>query len=224
MLLIQIGIQVIYKEEIPAYHPSQTVFEALGGTVKRPESSIETGMRIRIPNDKVVIKWNTKRFAIAMEKVSNPDYCTNVIMANIKKIDEAVSIPKLNSRSVGTCWILPAPGHDFTSIERKYREKMIVHNDIICDTYDSSIVLDIKAGEQTLHHQSGAMNSEQLQNTYLNFEADKVPETFLFLEASIHEKKVVQYSHEEMQSFLAKSLETCIHHGIAFQQIWEGVI
>jgi len=143
-------------------------------------------------------------------------------MTLLEKIVKIAPIGEISNRMFITHWILPAPNYDFASLERKYRETMIVENDISSVAYDSSVILDIGSDKRTLHHQSGAMAPPQLHQTYLRFKLDNVPKTFVFLEAAIWDKDVIQYSMKEMHSFMEKSLDDCVSHSKLFHQFWEG--
>ena len=72
-----------------------------------------------------------------------------------------------------------------------------------------------------LHHQSGPMESQQLQQEYLRFKLDNVPKSFIFLEATTMDNNVIQYSRGEMHSFMERSLENCVSHMEEFNRIWE---
>lgn len=205
---------------------SQQVFEALGG---RPEllaaRQITTeGVNIRVDKEKMTVAWNPIGCRITMENISDRDHCLKMILSGLQTIDSAAPIGKVSANRFFTHWILPAPQYDFASLERKYREIMIVPSDITQDTYDSTVILDIKADDLTLHHQSGAMEPKQLHKVYLKYKLDNVPKVFLFLEASIQEDKVVQYAGEDMQSFLTRSLEICTSHSEVFNKFWEGLL
>lgn len=216
----------MFEEPVLTPPVSQQVFEALGG---RPEllaaRQITTeGVNIRVDKDKMTVAWNPTGCRITMENISDRDHCLKMILSGLQTIDSAAPIGKLSSNRFFTHWILPTPKYDFVSLERKYRETMIVPSDITRDTYDSCIILDIKVGKLTLHHQSGAMEPKQLNKVYLKYKLDNVPKVFLFLEASIQADKVVQYAGEEMQSFLTRSLEICTSHSEVFNKFWEGLL
>lgn len=205
---------------------SQQVFEALGGRPEILAARVETreGVNIKVAEKKMLVSWNPTGCRITMENISDRDHCLKMILSSLQRIDSVAPIGKLSVNRFFTHWILPTPKYDFVSLERKYREAMIVPSDITRGTYDSSIILDIKVGKLTLHHQSGVMEPKQLHKSYLKYKLDNIPEVFLFLEASIQEDKVVQYADEEMKSFLASSMEICNSHSEVFNKFWEGLL
>lgn len=190
--------------------------------MSEPEIFPERGARLEVSKDKVSVIWQPTFCRIRIENVSNLKYCIDRIMSFLGEIDKVAPIGEVSSRIFITYWILPAPNYNFASLERKYRDTMIVENDISNVAYDSSVILDISADGRTLHHQSGAMAPPQLQQTHLAFKLDNLPKAFIFLEASILDNNVIQYLREEMHSFMESSLSDCISHSKLFGEFWEG--
>lgn len=223
--LVQFGIRLDFAEEGRIYSIGQKVSEAITGEIpSKHEPKYEENFRLRSSKRKVAIAWNPLWCAVTSEDVSNLDKCIEIILTTLEQIRAAAPIYKLNERRVTTYWILPAPNYDFPSLERRYREKMLAQNEISSLAADSSAVFDIRIGELTLHHQSGAMLPQQLSSDYLQFKLDDMPEAFLFLEASIADKKVVEYSSEDIRNDLVASLDYCKSHSDAFHRIWEGIL
>lgn len=226
MRLVQFGIRLDLAEERRIYTLGQKVVAAITGkipTEREPEHATQ-GVKVRSSKRKLSIMWNPFWFSIALEDVPDLNKAAETILTTVDQISTVVPIYKLSKRQVSTYWILPAPNYDFPSLERRYREKMLAPNEISNSAADSSAVFDIRIGELTLHHQSGPMWPQQLLDDYLQFEADDIPEAFLFLEASIVEQKVVEYSREETLKHLAQAFEHCRFHSDAFQRIWKEIL
>lgn len=226
MRLVQFGIRLDFAEEGRIYTLGQKVYRAITGEVpSKPELGYTEGFKLRASKRKLAIIWNPHWCVVASEDVSNPDKCIETILTTLEQISSAAPIRKLNERRVITYWILPAPNYDFPSLEQKYRERMIAQNEISSLAYDSSAVFDIRIGEWILHHQSGAMDPQQLLGSdYLQFKADDIPKTLLFLDTSIVDKKVVEYSSKDIRNYLVASLDHCKFHSDAFHRIWEGIL
>lgn len=225
MQLLSFETKVELTEEIRVPSLSQRVHRAItGGAPTKEEKTAEPGVHIRMTKRKVVIDWDTSQCTITLEHITSPENCIETTLSLLSNIDAVAPINQLNSRTIITCWLLPTPNYDFPSLERRYRETMIVRQPIQKGTFDSSVILDIRANRWILHHQSGAMGIKQLSDDFLLFKPKGVPKVFLFLLASITEEKVVQYSSKEMRDFLAKSFKLCKSHSNAFEQIWEGVL
>lgn len=225
MRLVQLGIRLDFAEERRIYTVGQKVVEAITGEVPvEPDLPHTQGVKLRSSKRKLAIAWNPLRCVIASEDVSNLDTCIETILTTLEQISSAASIYKLSEKRVITYWILPAPSYDFPSLEQKYREIMIAQNEISSLASDSSAVFDIKMGKWTLHHQSGAMRPQQLLEDYLQFKPDDIPKAFLFLEASIVDKKVVEYSSKDIHNYSVVSLDYCKSHSDVFNRIWEGVL
>lgn len=224
MRQVLFGIRLTFAAEKLIHSLSERVFEGLGGTVTESRLVPEPGMRLRVRAGKIGVLWNPNACEVTMEDVTSHDECIETIVGFLGKINEVAPIDKLQKRVLLNYWILPAPTYDFVSLERKYRETMIVENEVTRGNRDSSVIIDSEAGEWTLHHQSGAMVPQQLLSECLKFGLEDVPKVFLFLETSIMEQKVVEYSREETRRFLRQSLDYCILHSQAFQRIWEGIL
>jgi len=223
--LVQFGIRLDFAEERRIYTIGQRVYEAITGEVQsKAKPEYGEGIKLRATKRKLAILWNSLWCVIALEDVSNLDRCIETILATLEQISSAAPIYKLNKRRVITYWILPAPNYDFPSLGQKYRERMIAKNEISSLAYDSSAVFDIRMGEWILHHQSGPMWPQQLLGDYLQFKPDDIPKAFLFLEASILDERVVEYSSEDTRKYLVASLDYCKSHSDAFDRICEGIL
>lgn len=220
---VQFGLWLRFATEMRAQSLSQKILETLGGQVSRPERVPEPGfnLKVREDKDKVSVAWRPSSCYIVMELVADREHCTATIASLLEEINEVAPVGEI-TRRVTTYWILPAPRYDFASLERKYRETMIVQNVISNSAFDSSAIFDIRADKWTLHHQSGAMAPRQLLQQYLRFKLDNLPEAFIFLEATIFDANVVKYSREETYSFMRRALDRCITHSKSFDQVWEG--
>ncbi len=219
---VQFGLRLQFLEKIRRYSLSYEIFTTLGKKLPEPEPNIERGVRLRLNEDKVSVTWDPTHCLITSENVLDKKHCIDRIISVVETINMVAMIEKLSSRRLQTCWILPTLQYDFVSLERKYRETMVTQNDVSNAAYDSSTIFDIRGDKWTLHHQSGAMEPRQLQQDYLHFKLDNVPKTLIFLEASIVDNNMIQYSREEMHSFMERSLENCISHMEEFNRIWEG--
>ena len=219
---VQFGLWLRFAEEIRRYSLSYQILTTLGGKLTEPELIIERSVRLKLDNDKVSVLWNPTHCYIASENLSDKKHYIDRIISVLETINGVATIEKLSNRRFQTYWILPTPQYDFVSLERKYRETMITQNDVSNAAYDSTTIFDIRGDKWILHHQSGAMEPQQLQQTYLDFKLDNVPKTFIFLEATTMDKNVIQYSREEMRSFMERSLENCVSHMEEFKRIWEG--
>ena len=111
---------------------------------------------------------------------------------------------------------------DFKSLEQKYRDNLVIPQPLWENIYDSSVLADMEVNGSTFHHQSGAMQVPQLMASYLEFKLSSVPRTFLFLWASIINKRMVKYSMRGIRRFLHTSLQQCEHHSKLFEDSWRG--
>lgn len=221
---VQFVLRLQFAEEIGIHPLSYQISTALGGESRVPEQIIERGVRLLLSKKKIAVFWLPNRCRITIENISDEKHCIDRIIAVLETIDGVAKIGKLKSKELVTHWILPTPQYDFVSLERKYRELMIAPNDISNTAYDSSAVFDIRGDKWILHHQSGAMQPQQLQQVYLEFKLDNVPKTFIFLEVGSTDNNVIQYSREETYSFMERSLENCVSHMEEFNRICEGCL
>ena len=204
---------------------SVKVLGALGGKAPRgdPGPDVATeGTRLEIAKEKALINWSTASIIISIEELSNQDKSIELMVSFVDKIDKVVPIEQTNALRFTIYWILPAPNHDFTSLEKIYRSTMINKNEISDLSSDSSTIFDIKMNKWVLHHQSGAMPSQQLTQRYLKFPRTNIPNSFLFLETSIINLNVLKYSTREINRFFKDSQENCIAHSKLFEKLWEG--
>lgn len=226
---VQFCLQLQFAEAVRMHPLSYQIFSKLAGEPPKPkpEPIIERGARLRVDEDKMTIVWVPTYCRIALEELSDTPgssdkkHYIDRIISTYETINEVVKIGELSYQTLLTYWILPTPQYDFVSLERKYREIMIIKNDISDTAYDSSVIFDIRKDKWDLHHQSGPMEPQQLHKEYLTYRVDKVPKTFIFLEASLTDNNVLQYSREEASRFMEVALEICISHMEEFNRIWE---
>ena len=219
---VQFALWLQFEEDIRRYSLSYEILTTLGGKLPEPERIIERGVRLRLNKDKASVTWTPTHCFITSENVSDKKHCIDRIISVLEIINRVATIEKLSDRRYITYWILPTLQYDFVSLERKYRETMIAQNDVSNTAYDSSTIFDIRGDKWILHHQSGPMEPQQLQQTRLRFKLDNMPKTFIFLEASTMDNNVIQYSRGEMHSFMERSLENCVSHMEECNRIWEG--
>jgi hypothetical protein len=226
---VQFCLQLQFAETVRMYPLSYQIFTRLTEEPlkPKPEPIIDRGARLKLEKDKMTVVWVPTYCRIALEELSDiPDasdkkHYIDRIISTFETVNEVAKIGKLSYQRLLTYWILPTPQYDFVSLERKYREIMITKNDISDTAYDSTVIFDIGKDKWDLHHQSGAMEPQQLHKEYLTFKIDNVPKTFIFLEASLTDKNVLQYSREEASSFMERALEICISHMEEFNRVWE---
>ncbi|MBA7654646.1 hypothetical protein ES703_62528 [subsurface metagenome] len=214
-----------FSEQKRTLPVSIQVLGALGGKAPRgdPGPDVATeGMKLEIGKEKALINWSTASLIISIEELSNQDKSIELMVSFVGKIDRVVPIEQTNALRFTIYWILPAPNHDFTSLEKIYRSTMINKNEISDLSSDSSTIIDIKMNKWILHHQSGAMTPQQLTQQYLKFRRANIPNPFLFLETSIINPNVLEYSSREIKRFFKASQENCISHSKLFEKLWEG--
>lgn len=226
---VQFVLRLQFAEAMRIHPLSYEIVTKLSGELPKPEPEpmIERGVRLQMSKGKMTISWIPTYCQIALEEISDisdaRQYIDRIISV-LETINGVAKIGKLSKREFRTYWILPTPQYDFVSLERKYREIMITKNDISDTAYDSSIIFDIRRDKWILHHQSGAMELQQLQKNYLNFKFDNMPKTFIFLEAVLTDNNMIQYSRGEVSSFMERALENCISHMEEFNRICEGCL
>jgi hypothetical protein len=226
---VQFALRLEFAEAMKIHSLSYQIFTTLTGKSPKPEPDIvvERGVRLRIDKDKISVSWVPTYCQIALEEISDisdKKHYIDGIISVLETINGIAKIGKLSNKKLLTYWILPTPQYDFVSLERKYREIMITKNDISDTAYDSSAIFDIKRDQWILHHQSGPMEPRQLQQDYLSFKLDNVPKTFIFLEATLTDNNMIQYSKEEVCNFMERALENCISHMEGFNRICGGCL
>jgi hypothetical protein len=226
---VQFGLWLRFAKPIYIRTLSYQIFKTLSGESPKqePEPVMERGVRLRLDKDKMTVSWMPTYCQITSEEIpdiSNKKQYIDRIISVLETINGIAKIEKLRSKRLLTYWILLTPQYDFVSLERKYREMMITKNDISNTAYDSTAIFDIRRDKWILHHQSGPMEPQQLQQDYLSFKLDNLPKTFIFLETSLLDNTMIEYSRGEVYSFMERALELCISHMEEFNRICEGCL
>ena len=225
MRLIHLQIELDFAEEFHSYSISEQMYKELTGRLPRAvEESPEPGIILRSLKRKQLVSWNTNSCRIAMESVTNPKECFDIMAELLKTINKVAPIGRLSKRHLTTYWLLPTENYTFKSLEQKYREILTTQQPVWKNVFDSSIITDIKVDNLILHHQSGPMGTSQLRDDYAMFKLESIPRVFLFLWASVYNDKVVKYSAEDIRRFLTVSFEHCEYHSKLFERIWRGIL
>jgi hypothetical protein len=144
----------------------------------------------------------------------------------LARANKAVPIRQMAGIQFDTNWIIEANDYDFSELEKKYRKAMLITPIGIDGTViDSSAIFDIQLDDgSTLHHQSGAMRLQQLEEDYLFFGPEQLPKTFLFLEAQVERLEPMRYSDKGMRAALSVFRAYCKSHADRIEKIWRKAI
>lgn len=222
---IQFVLLLRFAEQKRTNPLSSQVLETLGGKIPEKRQSPDVpmeGMELKVNAKKATINWDTNSCLVRIEELSNEERTIETVLSFVDRINKIAPIEKIAMREFTVNWILPAPKHDFASLEKFYRANMIAKNEISDLAYDSSTVIDIKVDKYSIHLQSGAMEIQQLMQQYLRFKTEDIAKTFIFLETSVKEKNMIQYSMRDTSKFIKYSLECAISYSKLFENIWKG--
>ena len=215
--------KIEFTEDNKHITPAGHVFQALSGAEQPKEGRPdEPGVRIRDEKKKLLVLWGYNSCSVLVEDEKEANNCISKTIAIFEKIDNSVKIGELRSISLGTSWILPVKGMNFKELELKYRSSFFKEQAIFNKSIDSSVVMDMKQENCTMHHQSGAMGIKQLKDDYKIFEfTGYKEELFIFLLVNIINTNVLQYSRESIKEFLSWSYEKSYNHAGEFSKIIE---
>ena len=222
--LVHFEVEIDFLEEFNCLSISQQLHKALTGRAGG-EPTAEPGIEFRSTKKRQLVNWDTSSCRVVMESVANSDECIDKVVALLKTINDVAPVGKLSRRELFTHWILPAEGYSFKSLELQYRDTFIGSKfPWKKNTFDSSVIIDMKIGDVVLHHQSGAMKPRQLREEFAEFGLEDVPKSFLFLWAATESKAIVQYSTAEMNAFLVASFQRCRNHSRQFETTWSSIL
>jgi hypothetical protein len=180
----------------------------------------------RKENEKFAIRWGYDEVGLIKEDVRNVRGCINKFIKTTETINGAIPIGTLSKRQLAIDWIFPVDEkYNFKQLQRKYTDFFINKNELVRNTFDSSMVLDFHSEQGTLHHQSGAMKIPQLEIEFRTFVVPKNnPKLFLFLETEIENGEPKTYSEQDMGDFIEKSYQICRNHAILFKKLTGAVL
>ena len=223
MQLVHFSIELEFDKSTRLHTPAQKVFTALGGKTLKTKPR-EPGTNIRNEKQKNLINWQYEKCGIGLEKTEDPIECMRIMTQLMETIDNVAPIGKLQSTKIVTGWILPAPRHDFASLNELYMHTSISPKEFMQGTYDSSVILDSEIDDFIFHHQSGPMTQKQLLEEYLIYKRDNLPKVLIFLYTSATYTKVINYNKKEMHSVIENAFGLCERHSNSFSKIWEGYL
>lgn len=226
MELIRFETKLKFAKKSRVVTPAYSVLKAL--TDKEPpeeQRPKEPGVLIRNEQQKHAVRWDYDECGILYEDTAEHNNCIKDTVRVLDMINHVAPITQINWRELIIYWILPTPKYNFKSLELKYRENFIKPSAIFHRCVDSSVAIDMKYDDCILHHASGAMNITQLQSDYKIFKMkEQQAKLFIFLETSISNGKMIEYSSKDLREFLEKSFEKCNSHANEFQKEMEAIL
>lgn len=227
MELLHFEASIDFSEEDISESISAKVRAVLTG--KKPSPSDvgpEAGVTVTSTREKSKISWNHKRCRFLFESEPNLIKCADNVLSLLGRIQSVAPITAIKETRFDMCWMLPALGYSFVTLELKYREAMIMpYEELMLGISDSSVLFDADLAGIHLHHQSGAMGPGQLTMDYLDFEYDgDLPEAFMFLTTRVSSKELVQYSESAVRQHFTKLVQCSENHSKLFEHIWRDVL
>lgn len=226
MYLSRFETYLLFSKRDTVATPSLSIFRALTGK-EEPSGGKpgEPGVRVKDEQQKNLVFWHYSSCTVLYEDRQDRDFCINSTVNLLDRIDKIAPIRELELRRFRADWILPVVKCDFKALEEKYRGHFIKQYPIFDNCFDSSVVIDMKRNGWTLHHQSGAMNIDQLRKDYRVFEMEKPKgKLFLFLNNTVESNERIVYSNKQMKEFLDEAFKMCKNHSELFQSMMEGII
>ncbi len=225
MKLVHVDVIVIFARRKREESAPVRVFKALGGRGRQPELE-EAEVTIRTIQDRTNIYWTREGFSILCEKVSSLDSCTDKIMDFVARSNKAVPINQMKVIEFTTYWIMEANEYGFSELEKRYRKAMLITPTAVDGTIiDCSAIFDIQLNTNNiLHHQSGAMRLQQLEEDFVFFKPEELPERFLFLEAQVARRERMRYTDKGMRNALSVLSSYCESHAAKIEKIWRKAI
>jgi hypothetical protein len=223
--MIRLELALEFDKNTRVMTPAQSISKVLGEQVQEEIESLEDRAVIRHEKNKYAVRWDYDSCGILHEDVDNYQDCFKQIVSILEKINQAVPIGNLSSRIFRMYWILPADKYKFESLEQKYRQVFIKENDLFNNCLDSSAIVEMQYDGWVLHHQSGAMDIDQLQKDFKEFKIKKgSPNIFLFLSTTITSNDMVKYKKEDIDNFIRKSFDICKLHSDKFENMMEEIL
>jgi len=212
-----------FAEETRLHTHSHIVSKALGEELLDEEYQ---PVIVRDEKDKFGVRWDYEECGIIKEDIGDEKECINTFVATLESINNVAPLGKLSMRYLRVDWIFPVSDkYDFKTLEVKYRQAFIKENELFRECYDSSVVIDMKYDQLTLHHQSGAMDLAQLQDMFKVFTIKEGhPSLFLFLNTQVTDKQLTTYSRDDMENFIQHSFQLCKTHAEVFGKTVEGIL
>lgn len=206
--------------------PALSIFRVLTGKEEPPdERPREPGVRLRDAKLKTFFYWNYDSCTAIYEDNRRHDLCIANTVGMLDKIDKIAPMLGLDLVRLRVDWILPVVKYDFKSLEKKYREHFLKEYALFENCYDSSVVVDMKRNNWTLHHQSGPMDIAQLQGEYRVFPMGQTKDKlFLFLNNEVESEEKIRYTNKKMKEFLDGAFKMCENHSVIFQEMMEGIL
>lgn len=220
MRLVHVEGVLEFKGEFVSDSISQQLSKALTGKKAVMEQVVEP-VEFRSTKKRQLITWDIDSCRVVIESIDDLEECITKMLAFFNTIDNIAPFGLLSRREFTTYWIYPAEGYSFKSLEQKYRKMFICNHTAWEKASDSSVIVDLKMNGYTLHHQSGAMRTQQLNQEFLEFRLENIPKVFLFLWASVISNKLIQYSEDSMREYLHKSLTMCLNHISLLEDTWK---
>ena len=161
----------------------------------------------------VVSKKHKKRFrieahqtTIVLEDISKKE-AENCLLDAVEKIRDELGITKVDSIRVRQIFALPA-GKDFLSILNLFKKHVLNENNpLVLKASDVGVPLDFQLEDLFVHTMNGPMSRQQLQNDFLEFEQQDLPDNFIFVDIETRKNSIVILDRKTTVSFFRQHEE-----------------
>jgi hypothetical protein len=178
----------------------------LGEEPKQPERWLTPSLVVDAKQRKMRATLEPKRCAVGLEEVPNTGYCVRTISQIFKKVDNILEIPLLDRAGVKSMWIESFEG-TFADLLAVYKKGMLGGNILSERASDVGAVLDFVDEDCKVSLTTGPMEAQQLKTQFLTFEAQSIPDVFMFIAVDRATTSQTKYSNKFLTEFIRQSLD-----------------
>ena len=207
MDLIKITCELKFSERIRLLSGYEALYKDIRGKApEHPEQWIIPGLKIDDSEKKLAWLVDPARSVIDIEQPSDIAYCKDYIIQFFSAVHKRIGIPSIARYGLRSTWIKEyrASFQDFLQL---FKQKLYTNSKLSKRANDVGTVMEytLSTGKK-LTLTAGPMESKQLKQEFLHFEAQSIPDIFLYADIDMGDMTTKGFSAKYLGEFVSTAI------------------
>ena len=199
MRVMKSSLRIDFAEATHPWLEFREILRVAGGDAKAELQAAPITIDQAKKRQRVVLQ--VRGIVIELDMPESAEQGAKAACQLMDELHSASSFPKATSVRHESIFIEPysLPFHELASV---MKERFLAPTPLVEKATDIGVSLDQREGDLLKHTEFGPMEAEQLQNQYLRFPAEDIPDTFFFVGLSYADNAERSYSTESLRKTL----------------------
>lgn len=207
-MLVKVTCEIKYLSRVKLYSGYEAVYRDL---LKQEPKAIERmpvpGMRLENKEKGSAMLVDPVRSAIDIHQPASIKSCKGLVSQFFASVNERVGIPEVGRYGLRSTWIHEYNGA-FPELLAEFKKRVFVGSSTVEKVADAGVVFDYySGGGQKRSVTFGPMQIDQLKKEFLTFEAEGLPEVFLYVAVDVGDTATKTFAKELLSTFFDGALK-----------------